>query len=234
MKCETTMKKSSQKSTVLYERAKKLLPGGVNSPVRAFAPHPFFTQCASGSKIVDVDGNNYIDYCLAYGPLILGHSNPGVIAAVKEELENGTLYGTPTEKELELAELICKNVPSAEMIRLVNTGTEATMSAIRTARGYTGKKNLVKFGGCYHGAHDSVLVKAGSGATTIGAPDSLGIPNESTQNTIVLPYNDVRSFEQAIKREKGQIAAVIIEPVVGNAGVILPKEGYLKSIRELT
>jgi glutamate-1-semialdehyde 2,1-aminomutase len=222
------------KSQLLYERAKKLMPGGVNSPVRAFAPYPFFTKYSRGSKIVDVDGNEYIDYCLAYGPLILGHSHPKVIAAVKERLDDGTLYGTPTEEELELAEIICKNIPSAEMIRLANTGTEATMSAIRTARGYTGKNKLVKFEGCYHGAHDSVLVKAGSGASAFGIPDSLGIPNETTQNTIVLPYNDVKSFEQMIKREKGQIAAVIIEPVIGNAGVILPKEGYLKSIRELT
>lgn len=222
------------KSFRLYEKAKKMMPGGVNSPVRAFAPYPFFTKYAKGSKIVDVDGNEYIDYCLAYGPLILGHAHPGVVAAVREQLEKGTMYGTPTEKELELAELICRNVPCAEMVRLVNTGTEATMSAIRAARGYTGRKKIVKFEGCYHGAHDYVLVKAGSGATTFGMPNSLGIPEETTKNTLLLPYNDVEKFERMVSREKDSIAAVIIEPVIGNAGIILPKDGYLKRIRELT
>lgn len=226
--------KEKLKSELLFERAKKLMPGGVNSPVRAFAPYPFFTKYTRGSRIVDVDGKEYIDYCLAYGPLVLGHSHPKVLAAVREQLSKGTMYGTPTETELELAELICDNVPCAEMIRLVNTGTEATMSAIRVARGYTGKKKIVKFEGCYHGAHDCVLVKAGSGATTFGTPDSLGVPEETTQNTVVLPYNDIESFEQTVKREKDQMAAVIMEPVVGNAGVILPKDGYLKRIRELT
>jgi len=226
--------KGKSKSELLYERAKKVMPGGVSSPVRAFPPYPFFTSYAKGSRIVDVDGHEYIDYCLAYGPLILGHSHPKVVAAVREQLDKGTMYGTPTEKELRLAELICESVPCAEMIRLVNTGTEATMSAIRVARGYTGKKKIVKFEGCYHGAHDCVLVKAGSGAATFGTPDSLGVPEEITQNTLLLPYNDIERFEQAVKREKDQIAAVIIEPVVGNAGVILPKEGYLKTISELT
>jgi len=226
--------KEKSKSELLFERTKKLMPGGVNSPVRAFAPYPFFTKYARGSRIVDVDGKEYIDYCLAYGPLILGHSHPNVLAAVREQLGKGTMYGTPTENELELAELICDNVPCAEMVRLVNTGTEATMSAIRVARGYTGKKKIVKFEGCYHGAHDGVLVKAGSGATTFGTPDSLGVPEETTQNTVVLPYNDIESFEQIVKREKDQMAAVILEPVVGNAGVILPEDGYLKRIRELT
>ncbi len=226
--------KKEPRSALLFERAKKLMPGGVNSPVRAFAPYPFFTSYARGSKIVDVDGNEYIDYCLAYGPLILGHSHPEVLAAVRKQLDKGTIYGTPTEKELELAELICESVPCAEMIRLVNTGTEATMSAIRVARGYTKKKKIVKFEGCYHGAHDCVLVKAGSGATTFGTPTSLGIPEETTKNTIILPFNDVESLEQTIKQEKDEIATVIIEPVIGNAGIILPKNGYLKRIRELT
>lgn len=227
-------KNNKSKSEILYERSKKIIPGGVNSPVRAFSPYPFFTGSAKGSKIIDVDGKEYIDYCLAYGPLILGHANPAVIGAVKEQLDKGTMYGTPTEKELELAELICGNVPCAEMVRLVNTGTEATMSAIRVARGYTGRKKIVKFEGCYHGAHDAVLVKAGSGATTFGMPDSLGIPEEATRNTLVLPYNDVRRLEKAIKEEAGDIAAVIVEPVMGNVGVILPKRDYLRSIRELT
>lgn len=226
--------KEKSKSELLFERSMRLVPGGVNSPVRAFAPNPFFTRYAKGSRLVDVDGKEYVDYCLAYGPLILGHSHLKTMEAVSEQLSNGTMYGTPTENELELAELVCAGVPCAEMIRLVNSGTEATMSAIRVARGYTGKKKIVKFEGCYHGAHDCVLVKAGSGATTFGMPDSLGVPDEATQNTVVLPYNDVEGFEQAVKREKDQIAAVILEPVVGNAGVILPKDGYLQRIRELT
>jgi glutamate-1-semialdehyde 2,1-aminomutase len=222
------------KSELLFEKSKKLMPGGVNSPVRAYLPYPFFASHAKGSKIVDVDGNEYVDYCMAYGPLILGHSHSRVVASVKEQLDKGTMYGTPTENELKLAELICESVPCAKMVRLVNTGTEATMSVIRVARGYTRKKKIVKFEGCYHGAHDCVLVKAGSGATTFGTPDSLGVPEETTRNTIILPYNDFESFEQTIRREKDQIAAVIIEPVVGNAGVILPEDGYLKRIHELT
>lgn len=221
-------------SSKLFEKAKELIPGGVNSPVRAFPPYPFFTKKAKGSHIWDVDGNEYIDYCMGYGPLILGHAHPSVVEAVKEQLEEGTLYGTPTEQEVELAEIVCKAVPCVEMLRLVNTGTEATMSAIRVARGYTGKKKIVKFEGCYHGAHDYVLVKAGSGATTFGMPNSLGIPEETTKNTLVVPYNDLESFERTINRESDDIAAVIIEPVVGNAGVIPPKKGYLETIRKLT
>ena len=227
------MKKLSR-SEKLFERAKRLIPGGVNSPVRAFNPYPFFTKYARGSRIVDVDGKEYIDYCMGYGPLILGHAPKPVIEAVKEQLEKGTLYGTPTEQEVELAELICEVVPCAEMARLVNTGTEATMSAIRVARGFTGRKKIVKFEGCYHGAHDYVLVKAGSGATTFGIPNSLGVPEETTRNTIVLPYNNFESFEETIEREGDDIAAVIIEPVIANAGVILPKKGYLEMIRKLT
>lgn len=222
------------RSRTLFERAKRLIPGGVNSPVRAFNPYPFFTKYASGSRIVDVDGREYIDYCMGYGPLILGHAPKPVVEAVGEQLQMGTLYGTPTEQEVELAELICKAVPCADMVRFVNTGTEATMSAIRAARGFTGRKKIVKFEGCYHGAHDYVLVKAGSGATTFGMPNSLGVPEEATQNTLVIPYNDFESFEQTIKHEGEQIAAVIIEPVIGNAGLILPKDGYLERIRELT
>jgi len=225
---------TTSKSSELFEKAKKLMPGGVNSPVRAFQPYPFFTVSARGSHIVDVDGNEYVDYCMGYGPLILGHAHPSVVEAVKEQLGRGTLYGTPTGQEVELAELVCEAVPCVEMLRLVSTGTEATMSAIRVARGYAGKKKIVKFEGCYHGAHDCVLVKAGSGATTFGMPDSLGVPEEITRNTLVVPYNDVESFERVVKREREQIAAVIIEPVMGNAGVILPKSGYLKRIRELT
>lgn len=222
------------KSKTLYEKAEKLMPGGVNSPVRAFKPYPFFTSYAKGSKIHDVDGNVYIDYCLAYGPLMLGHARTEVIEAVREQLEKGTTYGTPTEAEVRLAELVTSVVPSMEMLRLVNTGTEATMHAIRTARGYTGKDKIVKFEGCYHGAHDYVLVKAGSGATTFGAPTSLGVPEDTTKNTIVLPFNDIESLEKAVDQNRGDVAAVIIEPVVGNAGVVLPNDGYLQAVRKIT
>jgi len=227
------MKKESE-SERFFEKARKLIPGGVNSPVRAFEPYPFFTKYAKGSHIFDVDGHEYIDYCLGYGPLILGHAPPRIVEAVKEQLEKGTLYGTPTEKEVELAELIHRLVPSAEMVRLVTTGAEATMSAIRAARGYSGRKKIIKFEGCYHGAHDSVLVKAGSGATTFGIPDSLGIPEETTSNTIILPFNDSEKFEEEVKAQRGELAAVILEPVIGNIGVVTPKEGFLETVRELT
>lgn len=222
------------RSKLLFEKAKKLIPGGVNSPVRAFNPYPFFVKKAKGSRIIDVDDNEYIDYCLGYGPLILGHADAQVVNAVKDQLENGSLYGAPTEQEVELAELICQLVPSAEMVRLVSTGGEATMSALRLARGYTGKKKIIKFEGCYHGAHDSVLVKAGSGATTFGMPDSLGIPEETTRNTLVIPYNDSEKFEATIKENKENLAAVIVEPVIGNIGLVLPKEGFLETLREIT
>ncbi|KYH42445.1 MAG: Glutamate-1-semialdehyde 2,1-aminomutase [Candidatus Bathyarchaeota archaeon B63] len=225
---------SEPNSKVLFERAKRLMPGGVNSPVRAFKPYPFFTAYARGSKLYDVDGNVYIDYCLAYGPLLLGHAHPRIIEAVREQLERGTMYGTPTEAEVKLAELIINIVPCIEMIRLVNTGTEATMHAIRAARGYTGRDKIVKFEGCYHGAHDYVLVKAGSGAATFGAPTSLGVPEDAAKNTIVLPFNDLESFEGAVEENRDEIAAVIIEPVIGNAGVILPEDGYLQEIRKIT
>jgi glutamate-1-semialdehyde 2,1-aminomutase len=222
------------RSKELFEKAKKLMPGGVNSPVRAFQPYPFFTEHARGSRLFDVDGKEYIDYCLGYGPLILGHSHPKIVEAVKTQLENGSLFGTPTEQEVELAELICKLVPSAAMVRLVSTGGEATMNAIRAARGFTGRKKIMKFEGCYHGAHDYVLVKAGSGATTFGMPTSLGVPEETTRNTIVVPFNDVEKFEKTIKESKGDLAAVIVEPVIGNIGLVLPKTGFLETIREIT
>jgi len=218
----------------LFEKARKLIPGGVNSPVRAFEPYPFFTKSANGSHLTDADGKEYIDYCLGYGPLILGHAPAQVIEAVRDQLDRGTLYGTPSEQEVELAELICMCVPSAEMVRLVTTGAEATMSAIRAARGFTGRKKIIKFEGCYHGAHDCVLVKAGSGATTFGMPDSLGVPEETAKNTIVVPYNDVEMFEAAVKKEWKELAAVIVEPVIGNIGVVAPKEGFLDALRELT
>ena len=225
---------TESKSKVLFERAKKILPGGVNSPVRAFEPYPFFVECAQGSKMYDADGKAYVDYCMAYGALLLGHAYPEIIDAVKNQLAKGTLYGAPTEREVEFAELIGKASPCMEMLRLVNSGTEATMHAIRTARGYTNRKKIVKFEGCFHGSHDAVLVKAGSGATTFAAPNSLGIPEETTQNTIVLPYNDVEALEAAFKREGNQIAAVIVEPVLANVGLILPKKDYLTYLRKIT
>ena len=222
------------KSNVLFERAKKILPGGVNSPVRAFEPYPFFVDHAKGSKMVSADGNTYIDYCMAYGALLLGHAYPEIVEAVQNQLPRGSLYGAPTEREVVFAELIAKASPCMEMLRLVNSGTEATMHAIRTARGYTGRKKLIKFEGCFHGSHDNVLVKAGSGATTFAAPNSLGIPEETTMNTIVLPYNDIEALEQVMKREGNDVAAVIVEPVLGNVGLILPKRDYLPYLRKIT
>ncbi|MEM2969247.1 MAG: glutamate-1-semialdehyde 2,1-aminomutase [Candidatus Bathyarchaeia archaeon] len=222
------------RSEELFEKAKRLMPGGVNSPVRAFQPYPFFTKRAYGSRLLDVDGNEYIDYCMAYGALLLGHAHPSVVEAVRAQLENGSLYGTPSEQEVELAELICEVVPSAEMVRLVTTGGEATMSALRAARGYTGKRKILKFEGCYHGAHDSVLVKAGSGATTFGVPNSLGVPEEVGRNTVVVPFNDAAAFEAAVKENKADLAAVIVEPVIGNIGLVLPREGFLETLREVT
>jgi glutamate-1-semialdehyde 2,1-aminomutase len=226
------MNKSNSKN--LFEKAKELMPGGVNSPVRAFKPHPFFTSHAYGSKLYDVDDNFYIDYCLAYGPLILGHAHPRILESVKNQLDRGVIYGTPTEQEVKMADLITNIFPSMEMTRLVNSGTEATMHAIRAARGFTGRDKIIKFEGCYHGAHDYVLVKAGSGASTFGSPTSLGIPNDTIKNTVVLPFNDIESFIEAIRENRNTIAAVILEPVIGNAGLILPKEGYLQEIRSIT
>lgn len=217
-----------------FKKAKQLIPGGVNSPVRAFTPYPFFTESADGSHLIDVDGKPYIDYCLGYGPLILGHAPPQVIEAVQAQLSQGTLFGTPSPQEVELAELICKAVPSAELVRLVTTGAEATMSAIRAARGFTGRSKILKFEGCYHGAHDYVLVKAGSGATTFGIPDSLGIPEDTTKNTVVVPFNDAETLACTVKQECKELAAVITEPVMGNIGVVPPKPDFLNIMRELT
>jgi glutamate-1-semialdehyde 2,1-aminomutase len=182
------------KSERLFERAKKVLPGGVNSPVRAFDPYPFFVEHAQGSKLYDANSNAYMDYCNAYGAMLLGHAQPDIMEAVKKQLPRGSLFGAPTELEVEFAELISKSSPCMEMLRLVNSGTEATMHALRAARGYTGRKKIIKFEGCFHGSHDSVLVKAGSGAATFGTPNSLGIPEETSQNTIVIPYNSIEAL----------------------------------------
>jgi glutamate-1-semialdehyde 2,1-aminomutase len=222
------------RSRELFERAKKILPGGVNSPVRAFEPYPFFVNRAKGSRLYSADGDSYIDYCMAYGALLLGHSFEEVLNAVREQLAEGTLYGAPTELEVDFSELISKLSPCMEMLRLVNSGTEATMHAIRLARGFTGRKKIIKFEGCFHGSHDNVLVKAGSGATSFGTPNSLGIPEETTRNTMVIPYNNLQALEDVIERNGCYIAAVIVEPVMGNAGLILPRNEYLKQLRKLT
>ncbi len=221
-------------SRELFEEAKRYLVGGVNSPVRAMKPYPFFTARAEGARLYDVDGNSYIDYCLAYGPLILGHAHPEVVEAVRRQAELGTAYGTPTELEVEFAKLIVRTVPCAEMVRFVNTGTEATMAAIRLARGATGRKKILKFEGAFHGAHDYVLVKAGSGATTHGVPTSAGVPEETTRNTLLARFNDFQGVEEVFRRHGEELACVILEPVMGNAGCILPEEGFLKFLREIT
>ena len=225
---------SQSKSRRLFERSKKIFPGGVNSPVRAFEPYPFFVERGDGSKMYDADGKVYVDYCMAYGALLLGHTNLDIVNAVKEQLARGALYGAPTEREVEFAELISKTSPCMEMMRLVSTGTEATMHAIRAARGFSSRKKIVKFDGCFHGSHDNVLVKAGSGAATFGVPNSLGIPDDTTKNTIVLPYNDVEALENLFQTDGNEIAAVIIEPVLANVGLILPKKNYLAALRKIT
>lgn len=222
-----------KRSKVLYEEALKLMPGGVSSPVRAIKPFPFYTSRAEGSKIYDIDGNVYIDYCLAYGPLILGHSNPVVKEALKEQLERGWLYGTPVEIEVEYAKLITKLYKSIEMIRFVNTGSEATMSAIRLARGFTGRNKILKIEGSFHGSHDAVLVKAGSGATTHGIPNSAGIPVDFVKNTLQVPFNDIERLVDVVEKEK-DLACVIMEPVMGNLSLIVPEDGYLKEVRKVT
>lgn len=224
------------KSKSLFAKAQTLIPGGVNSPVRAFkavGSNPLFIAKADGSKIWDVDGNKFIDYVMSWGPLILGHSHPEVISSVKKWLKNGTSYGAPTEIEVKIAELIKKMFPSIELVRMVNSGTEATMSAIRLARAYTGKKKIIKFEGCYHGHSDSFLVKAGSGATTFGIPSSPGVPEEIASLTLNARYNDIDSVQKLIDENKGEIACIIVEPVAGNMGVVLPKEGFLKKLREV-
>ena len=220
------------KSEELFNESKKFLPGGVDSPVRAYKPYPFFAEYAKGSKIVDVDGKSYIDYCLAYGPMVLGHANPDVMAEVITQLKRGSAYGVPTENEIELAKLVVKKVPCADMIRFVNSGTEATMSAIRLARAATGKKKIIKFEGAYHGAHDYVLVKSGSGAA--GLPDSPGVPEETTNNTILVPFNNEDALIDIINTESDSIAAIIVEPIMGNIGIIPPMNNYLEFLRDIT
>jgi glutamate-1-semialdehyde 2,1-aminomutase len=223
----------TEKSSRLYKEAIELMPGGVSSPVRAFKPNPFYVSKAAGSKLFDVDGNEFIDYCLAYGALILGHANPEVKDALKEQLERGWLYGTPIELEVKYAKLIRKFYPSIEMLRFVNTGSEATMSALRLARGFTGKDKIVKIEGSFHGSHDTVLVKAGSGATTFGIPNSAGVPSDFVKNTLQVPFNDTEKLSELLEKNK-DVACVIMEPVMGNSALIIPEGDYLKEVRRIT
>jgi glutamate-1-semialdehyde 2,1-aminomutase len=225
------------KSEALFERAKKVIPGGVNSPVRAYRAvggTPPFIVRGEGSHIWDADGNEYIDYVGSWGPLILGHRPKCVIDAIEQALENGTTFGAPTEAEVELAELIRECVPSIEMVRLVSSGTEATMSALRVARGFTGRDLTVKFEGCYHGHVDSLLVKAGSGMATLGIADTQGVPRAFAETTIALPFNSIAAVEKAFHEHGSKIAAVIVEPVVGNMGCVPPVPGFLEALRDLT
>ncbi|NPA85124.1 MAG: glutamate-1-semialdehyde 2,1-aminomutase [Crenarchaeota archaeon] len=223
-----------KKSLELFNIAKSLFPGGVNSPIRAAVkPYPFYVKDANGAVLVTVDDVELIDYVLGYGPLILGHKHPKVLEAVEEQLHRDWLYGTPHEVEIELAKKIVSHYPSIDMIRFVNSGTEATMTAIRLARGYTGKNKIIKFDGCYHGAHDSVLVKAGSAVSHYGLPGSAGVPEAVSRLTLVVPFNDVDTLEKVAKENEEDLAAIIVEPVMGNAGVIPPKEGFLKELRRI-
>ena len=223
-------------SDELFGRGKKVMPGGVNSPVRAFGSverNPLFIEKASGSKIYDADGNEYIDFVNSWGPLILGHCNQDIVESVKHTIINGFSFGLSTEREVLIAELICEIVPNVEMIRMVNSGTEAVMSALRLARGFTGRDKVIKFEGCYHGHCDSMLVKAGSGALTSGEPDSAGIIKATAKYTLIAEYNNLESVEKLFKENKDEIACVIVEPVAANMGVIPPKEGFLEGLRKL-
>jgi len=224
-------------SEKLFAEALRYIPGGVNSPVRAFRAvggQPFFVNRASGSRVWDVDGNELLDYVGTWGPAILGHAHPKIIAAVKTAADAGTSFGIPNPYEVKMARLICELVPSVQKVRMTNSGTEACMSAIRLARGFTGRDKIIKFDGCYHGHVDSLLVKAGSGALTFGHPDSAGIPPAFTQHTVVLPFNDEDAVRAAFAANKNEIAGIIVEPVPGNAGLYLPRPGYLQFLREIT
>jgi len=224
-------------SRALFERAQKSIPGGVNSPVRAFKSvdaSPIFFTHGRGSKLHDVDGNEFIDYVGSWGPLILGYGHPIIVSAIREEAQRATSFGAPTELEIELAEKIVQMVPSIEMVRLVNSGTEATMSAIRLARGFTGRSKIIKFTGCYHGHGDSFLIQAGSGATTLGVPNSPGVTQGTIADTLLADYNSLNSVESLVQQNPGEIAAVIVEPVAGNMGVIPPADGFLEGLRTIT
>ena len=227
----------ADRSSELFLRAKEIIPGGVNSPVRAglaVGVDPLFIQRADGCYLWDMEGKRYIDYVCSWGPMILGHRHPGVIQAISDALDNGTSYGAPTDLELNLAKMIVETVPSVEMVRMVNSGTEATMSAIRLARGFTGRNMLIKFDGCYHGHNDSCLVTAGSGLATFGIPDSPGVPADLAKLTISLPFNNLKAVGLTVEKFGDQIAAIIIEPIAGNMGVVLPEEGFLEGLRKIT
>src|SRR6516165_1691005 len=227
----------TDKSQALFQRALEKIPGGVNSPVRAFRSvggKPLFIARGEGSHLFDADGNGYIDYVGSWGPLLLGHRHPDILTALGRALTIGTSFGAPTEQEIELAAAICEAVPSIEMVRLVSSGTEATMSAIRLARGFTGRDRIIKFEGCYHGHVDSLLVKAGSGLATLGLPDSKGVPQAFCDTTMALPYNDLDVLEGAFRTYTDRIAAVIVEPVAGNMGCVPPLPGYLEAVRAIT
>ncbi|TMD46261.1 MAG: glutamate-1-semialdehyde-2,1-aminomutase [Chloroflexi bacterium] len=224
-------------SHTLYQEAQQLLPGGVNSPVRAFrgvGGEPIFIDSARGPYLFDVDGNRYLDYVQSWGPMILGHTHPSVVEAVIEASKRGFSFGAPTEAESELAKMVIESVPSIEMVRFVNSGTEATMSALRLARAYTGRHKIIKFSGCYHGHADMLLVQAGSGVATMGLPDSPGVPPEATGNTLIAPYNDIEAVEMLFDTYPTEIAAVIVEPVAANMGLVLPQPGFLEQLRSLT
>src|SRR5215210_3481179 len=230
-------KLDTHKSEELFERAGRVIPGGVNSPVRAFRAvgrAPIFIRDAAGSVIADADGNTYTDYVGSWGPMILGHAHPAILEAIREALDRGTSYGAPTEIEIELAEEIVAAYPSIESVRLTSSGTEAAMSALRLARGFTGRDRILKFEGCYHGHSDSLLVKAGSGLATFGTPDSAGVPADFARNTIVAPYNDASALKKIFEEQGSEIACVIIEPVAGNMGCVPPSEGYLEAVREIS
>jgi glutamate-1-semialdehyde 2,1-aminomutase len=228
---------SRAKSDALFAEALNYIPGGVNSPVRAFRAvggKPFFVNKASGCRVTDVDGNEYIDYVGTWGPAILGHAHPKIISAIKTAADFGTSFGIPNPSEVTMAKRICELVPSVQKVRMTNSGTEACMSAIRLARGFTKRDKIIKFDGCYHGHADSLLVKAGSGALTFGNPDSAGVPADFAKHTLVLPYNETEPLKAAFAANKGQIACIIVEPVAGNAGLFIPKPGWLEFLREIT
>ncbi|HKP11198.1 MAG TPA: glutamate-1-semialdehyde 2,1-aminomutase [Blastocatellia bacterium] len=230
-------KLDTSKSSELFARAERVIPGGVNSPVRAFRAvgrEPLFIREAGGATVTDADGNRYLDYVGSWGPMLMGHAHPAIIEALRDAAARGTSYGAPTEIEIDLAEEVGRAIPSIEKLRLVNSGTEATMSAIRVARGFTGRDLIVKYEGCYHGHYDSLLVKAGSGLATFGTPDSAGVPADFARHTLVIPYNDEAALRQTFAERGGEIACVIIEPVAGNMGCVPPAEGYLELLRELT